>query len=68
MVTATPYKKNDTDFYYRQKIIGMRASGIVLYNNKTYTFNKKNSFGLLDWGRGVCPNEVTWYWGVVREL
>lgn len=60
MVIATPFKESGGDFYYNQKIIGMKASGNVLYKNEIYTLY--NSFGLLDWGRGVWPRNVLWYW------
>lgn len=62
MVIATPFQEDKKDFYYNQKIIGMKASGKVLYNNTTYTVYKENAFGLLDWGRGVWPRHVTWRW------
>ena len=68
MVIATPFKECKKDFYYNQKTIGMVASGTVFYNNKTYAFSKKNSFGLLDWGRGVWPHKVTWYWGAGQGI
>lgn len=61
MVIATPFKESVKDFYYNQKIIGMKASGSVLYNNEIYKFY--NSYGLLDWGRGVWPRNVIWHWG-----
>jgi hypothetical protein len=40
-------------FYYNQKIIGVRAPGKVLYNDRIYEFTRDNSFRLLDWGHGV---------------
>lgn len=66
MVIATPFKESGGDFYYNQKIIGMKASGNVLYNNDIYTLY--NSYGLLDWGRGVWPRNVLWHWSAGQGL
>lgn len=63
MVIATPFPEKPTAFYYNQKIIGMRASGKVKVGDWEYTFDPDESFGLLDWGRGVWTYENTWYWG-----
>lgn len=68
MVIATPFKEDEKAFYYNQKIIGMRVSGLVSFNNHSYEFIKNNSFGLLDWGRGVWPHNVTWYWGACQTI
>ncbi|MDD3401335.1 MAG: DUF2804 domain-containing protein [Eubacteriales bacterium] len=66
MVIATPFANKATAFYYNQKIIAMRASGHAEYRGKTYEFDKDNSFGLLDWGRGVWTYSNTWYWGAAQ--
>lgn len=66
MVIATPFDEDKKAFYYNRKIIGMRASGTVIYKNKLYSFSPINSFGLLDWGRGVWPYKTTWYWGAAQ--
>ncbi len=63
MVIATPFKENKKAFYYNQKIIGMKASGYVLYGDKKIEFSKNDTLGLLDWGRGVWTYKNTWYWG-----
>ena len=63
MVIATPFAEKKTAFYYNQKIVGMRARGTVKCYGKTYTFDPADSFGLLDWGRGVWTYQNTWYWG-----
>ncbi len=68
MVIATPFPEKKTAFYYNQKIIGMRASGNVQYNGETYSFQNGDSFGLLDWGRGVWTYENTWYWGAAQGI
>lgn len=63
MVIATPFPNAPKAFYYNQKIVGMRASGTVDAAGKAYRFDPKDSFGLLDWGRGVWTYSNTWYWG-----
>ena len=40
----------------------MRASGEVFLGEETYTFQSSDSFGVLDWGRGVWTYKNTWYW------
>ena len=62
MVIATPFPEKKTAFYYNQKIIGMRAEGRAEYAGQIYEFRPENSYGLLDWGRGVWTYENTWYW------
>ena len=63
MVIVTPYKESRVHFYYNQKINCMPASGSVEFNGKEYRFDPKDSFGVLDWGRGVWTYKNTWYWG-----
>lgn len=62
MVICTPFEK-DGCFYYNQKINCMRASGTVTVAGKEYRFDPADSFGVLDWGRGVWTYHNTWYWG-----
>ena len=63
MVIATPFPNAPKAFYYNQKIVGMRASGTVKVADTEYVFDPKDSFGMLDWGRGVWTYSNTWYWG-----
>ena len=63
MVIATPFPDAPKAFYYNQKIVGMRASGVVKVGDAEYRFDPTDSFGLLDWGRGVWTYSNTWYWG-----
>ena len=62
MVIATPFDKPG-HFYYNQKINCMRAAGTVRIGGQTYNFDPADSFGVLDWGRGVWTYHNTWYWG-----
>lgn len=65
MVIATPFEKEKA-FYYNQKIIGMRARGVVEYKGRRHYLNPEDSFGLLDWGRGVWTYSNTWYWSAMH--
>ena len=62
LVICTPFEKN-AHFYYNQKINCMRAAGTVKLGSESYTFRPEDSFGVLDWGRGVWTYKNTWYWG-----
>lgn len=66
MVIATPFAQKKTAFYYNQKIISMRAQGTVYYDRKKYKFTPGNTFGLLDWGRGVWTYDNTWLWSAAQ--
>lgn len=63
MVIATPFAQKKTAFYYNQKIIAMRAAGSFTIGNTTRSFDPADSFGMLDWGRGVWTYHNTWFWG-----
>lgn len=63
MVIATPFPGAPKAFYYNQKIVGMRAAGTVRVGEEMWQFDPQDSFGLLDWGRGVWTYSNTWYWG-----
>lgn len=67
MVICTPFRKQG-HFYYNQKINCMRASGFVKLGNDIYLFRPKDSFAVLDWGRGVWTYHNTWYWGSASGL
>lgn len=62
MVIATPFKNKPKAFYYNQKIVGFRASGIAVYGDEEIKFDKKDTQAILDWGRGVWTYKNSWYW------
>ena len=68
MVIVTPFEDKETAFYYNQKINCLPASGSVEFDGQTYIFDKENSFGVLDWGRGVWTYDNVWYWGSASGL
>ncbi len=61
MVIVTPFDK-PKHFYYNQKINCMKAIGKVNVDDREYLFGDENSYGTLDWGRGIWTYENTWYW------
>jgi len=68
MVIATPYKESKVHFYYNQKINCMPAQGKLSFDGEEYIFDPSDSFGTLDWGRGVWTYKNTWYWGSASGL
>ena len=62
IVVATPWLGKKGKFYYNQKIPNLNVSGTVTIGSNTFTFQYENSFGVLDWGRGVWPYKNVWYW------
>ena len=65
MVIATPFEKKG-HFYYNQKIVGMRAKGFFAVGDARTELDPKETFGLLDWGRGVWTYKNTWYWSAAQ--
>lgn len=49
-------------FFYENKIFGMPASGSARVGAKEYVL-PEGARAIFDWGRGVWPHEVTWFWG-----
>lgn len=68
MAIATPFAGRPKHFYYNQKINCMSASGSFNFDGREYTFDPSDSFGVLDWGRGVWTYKNTWYWGSASGL
>ena len=60
MVIATPFSK-PKHFYYNQKINNLVASGYAKLGEEYFDFNH-DTYGVLDWGRGVWTYKNTWYW------
>lgn len=66
MVIATPWAEDPLAFYYNQKIVAMRAQGSFKKGLLVHGFRPDDSFGLLDWGRGVWTRDNTWFWAVAQ--
>lgn len=67
MVICTPFDKPG-HFYFNQKINCMRAKGKVTVGEDEYMLDPSDSFGVLDWGRGVWTYHNTWYWASASGL
>lgn len=65
MVIATPFNK-DKHFYYNQKINCLKAKGYAKFGDLTLDLN--DSYGVLDWGRGVWTYSNTWYWSSMSGM
>lgn len=65
MVIATPFNK-PKHFYYNQKINLLKAKGFVKVNGQSYDFT--DSYGVLDWGRGIWTYKNTWYWSSLNAV
>lgn len=55
-----PFKNKPKAFYFNQKYNHLSASGSFKIGEKTIVLD--NNFAVLDWGRGVWPWKVQWYW------
>ncbi|MFX1556140.1 MAG: DUF2804 domain-containing protein [Promethearchaeota archaeon] len=55
--------KNKKQFYYSDKVVWMPAEGSVYLGDDLYKFTPDICYGRLDWGRGVWPYKINWYWG-----
>ncbi len=63
IVMATPFDEDPRAFYYNHKINCMPASGTAVFGDESYDISLGDSFGLIDWGRGVWPFKHEWFWG-----
>lgn len=63
MVIATPFVEGKEKFFFNEKLNCLRASGIVKLGDLQHTFLPDRDFGVLDFGRGVWPDQNRWYWG-----
>ena len=66
MVIVTPWATDERAFYYNRKIVGMRARGAFRRGALVHEFSGEDSFGLLDWGRGVWTYDNVWFWGAAQ--
>jgi hypothetical protein len=62
IVKVNRYEKKKL-FYYSDKILWMPVEGTVYFGDKPYHFNPEDCYCRLDWGRGVWPYKINWYWG-----
>lgn len=62
ILVVTPFQK-PYEFYHNYKQCCMRAEGFAAFGDIKAVFTKDQSFGLIDWGRGILPYAHTWWWG-----
>lgn len=62
LIINVPFDESDQAFYYNHKVNCMTARGYIKNNDQTWRFKPEDSFGILDWGRGVWPFRNEWYW------
>lgn len=69
MVNVIPFKSS-IQFVYVQKIMCMPATGTVTVGGENYEFlgEKNNSWGALDWSRGVFPYKTQWWWAYASGI
>lgn len=60
---AMPFTEAAGTFFYENKIPALPAAGTLEVAGERLVFDAADSFGIMDWGRGVWPAEVTWHWG-----
>ncbi len=68
MVIVTPFKESNYNFYFNHKINNLVAEGSFVFRGKEFEFKKEDSFGVLDWGRGVWSYKNRWYWGSLSGM
>jgi hypothetical protein len=66
LAIATPFAQK-RHFYYNQKINGLRSTGYAKIGDDFLDFNKE-SYGVLDWGRGVWPYRSRWFWSSLNAV
>lgn len=62
LTMAVPFEK-EAHFYLNKKQHCMPVRGVIECGDMKAVFDPKDSFGTLDWGRGVWPYHNHWYWG-----
>ena len=60
---VTPFHKKKNQFFLTTKQNCLPTEGFVQIGDKKISFSKENTFGVMDWGRGVWPHKCKWYWG-----
>ena len=67
VLVCTPFDQ-PREFYINEKINLLQASVKVEHLGKSYSFDPKHTYSLLDWGRGVWPVSHEWYWSSASTL
>lgn len=63
ITTVLPFDEDPTRYFMTTKQNCMPCEGKFRYGDYTYTFSKKDTFAVLDWGRVNTIHKMVWYWG-----
>lgn len=66
IVKVNRYPEKKKQFYYSDKIIWMPVEGSIELGDINYKFTPEDTYCRLDWGRGVWPYKINWYWGAAN--
>lgn len=61
LAIITPFSEQNL-FFYEYKVPSLSVKGNITIGDKNYNFNDKDTFGVLDWGRGAWPPINQWLW------
>ena len=61
LAIITPFSEQNL-FFYEYKVPNLSVKGNITIGDKNYNFNDKDTFGVLDWGRGAWPPINQWLW------
>ena len=63
ITTVLPFAGKPTNYFMTTKLNCMPTQGYFKVSGKTVTFDRADTFTVLDWGRVNTPYSLVWYWG-----
>lgn len=63
ITTVLPFEGKPTRYFMTTKLNCMPTCGYFQKGDNKIFFEKKDTFGVLDWGRVNTPYRLVWYWG-----
>lgn len=63
ITTILPFENMPTRFFMTTKQNCMPCSGTFRFGAEVCSFDKADTFCVLDWGRVNTPRKLVWYWG-----
>jgi hypothetical protein len=63
ITTVLPFEDKPTCYFMTTKQNCMPTAGYYKWGSQTVTFDKADTFCVLDWGRVNTPYRLVWYWG-----
>lgn len=55
------------NFQFTSKQLPLACEGVVHWGDEVWTFDRANTFGVRDFGRGIWPYQTTWNWAALSE-